>query len=307
MTRRDRHEVAYAVVELEDARDELRSVALCALGGGATTTAAMRERLQLGTQAVEDALERLADVQARLEQHVPALGLPVSEASRYLVVSEPTGRAWLRRDVLARVPDAKPVLVEIASLGRVGRALAELRERGHDRDWTRALVDLLHDRAERGRPELVEGLDELRRGVLAPRSGTRGSARPERRSRRCWHVGPGTARYDAAVQALRGEGCHAGGKRLAALDKTDYPMCQRALYGPWRMTTVYRSNGSIVIVSGARHTRRESPSVTLAEIFPGLSETGRRRSEQPPCCDDPAAPPSLSAALDAILLKLVGN
>lgn len=168
MTRRDRHGVAYAVVELEDARDELRTVALPALGEGGTRSAALRERLQIGTQAVEDALERLADVQARLEQHVPGPGLPVSEAARYLNVSEPTVRAWLGRGVLARVPDAKPVLVEIASLRRVGHALAELRKRGRDRDWTGALVDLLHDRAERERPELIEGLDELRRGKLEP-------------------------------------------------------------------------------------------------------------------------------------------
>lgn len=112
--------------------------------------------------------------------------------------------------------------------------------------------------------------------------------------------------YDAAVQALKGEGCRAGGKRLAALDEADYPMCQRALYGSWRMTTVYREDGSIVIVSVARHTAAESPSATLAEIFPGLSSTGRRRSAQPACCDDPQAPPVLSAELDAMLSELLG-
>jgi hypothetical protein len=37
--------------------------------------------------------------------------------------------------------------------------------------------------------------------------------------------------YDAAVEAVRGEGCRAGGKRLAAEDSGDYPMCQRSLYG----------------------------------------------------------------------------
>lgn len=167
MTRRDRHEVAYAVVELQDAQDALRSVALRALGDGPTTSAQMRERLQVGAQGVEEALERLADVEGRL-QHVPAPGLPVSEAAGYLGVSEPTVRAWLRRGVLDRVPGAKPVLIEIVGLRRVSSALVELRERGRDRDWTRALVDLLHDRAERGRSELVAGLDELRRGTLEP-------------------------------------------------------------------------------------------------------------------------------------------
>jgi rhodanese-related sulfurtransferase len=167
MARRDRIDVAYAVVELEDARDELRLAALTVLGEGVTTSAALRDRLQTGAQAIEHALERLAEVQARL-QHVGAQGLPVSDAARYLRVSEPTVRAWLARGPLGSVPDAKPVLVEIASLRRVGHALAELRERGRDRNWTRALVDLLHDHAERRRPELVEGLDELRRGELEP-------------------------------------------------------------------------------------------------------------------------------------------
>jgi hypothetical protein len=36
--------------------------------------------------------------------------------------------------------------------------------------------------------------------------------------------------YDAAVQALKGEGCIAGGKRLAAVEDNDHPMCQRSLY-----------------------------------------------------------------------------
>jgi len=168
MARRDRTDVAYAVVELEDARDELRFAALTVLGEGETTSASLRDRLQTGARAIEHALERLAEVQARLQQHVGAQGLPVSAAARYLRVSEPTVRAWLARGPLSSVPDAKPALVEIASLRRVGHALAELRERGRNRDWTRALVDLLHDHAERRRPELVEGLDELRRGELEP-------------------------------------------------------------------------------------------------------------------------------------------
>jgi len=58
--------------------------------------------------------------------------------------------------------------------------------------------------------------------------------------------------YDAAVSALRGEGCAAGGKRLLALDGTDYPLCQRALYGSWRMTIAFREEKSIVIVAIAR-------------------------------------------------------
>lgn len=112
--------------------------------------------------------------------------------------------------------------------------------------------------------------------------------------------------YDAAVNALKGEGCRAGGKRLAATDAVDYPMCQRSLYAAWRMTTVYRSDSSIVVVSVARHTESDSPAAVLAEIFPGLSAAGRRRSEQPPCCEDPTAPPTLSHELDALLFDMFG-
>jgi hypothetical protein len=114
--------------------------------------------------------------------------------------------------------------------------------------------------------------------------------------------------YDAAVQALAGEGCAAGGKRLAAIDEGDYPMCQRQLYGAWRMTTVYRPapQESIVIVAVAQHTEHENPNATLAEIFPGLSAVGRRRSDQPPCCDDAQKPPALSGEAETLLLELFG-
>ena len=60
--------------------------------------------------------------------------------------------------------------------------------------------------------------------------------------------------YDAAVDALRGEGCRAGGKRLAAADSGDYPMCQRSLYGAWRLVTVYLRDRSILVVAVTQHT-----------------------------------------------------
>lgn len=53
-------------------------------------------------------------------------------------------------------------------------------------------------------------------------------------------------------------------------------------------------SGSIHHAKGgriARHTERENPSALLAEIFPGLSRSGRRRSNQPPCCEDASVPP----------------
>jgi hypothetical protein len=112
--------------------------------------------------------------------------------------------------------------------------------------------------------------------------------------------------YDAAVAALKGEGCKAGGKRLAAVGGTDYAMCQRSLYRAWRLTTVYRRDGSIVIVALGQHTKRENPNATLADVFPDLSVTGRRRSDQPPCCAEPREPPEMSSELDQRLFVLFG-
>lgn len=83
-------------------------------------------------------------------------------------------------------------------------------------------------------------------------------------------------------------------------------MCQRSLYRAWRLTTVYRPDGSIVIVSLAPHTESQNPNATLAEVFPGLSARGRRRSDQPPCCDDAQAPPTLSAELEVRLADIFG-
>jgi hypothetical protein len=55
--------------------------------------------------------------------------------------------------------------------------------------------------------------------------------------------------YNAPVAALKGEGYRAGGKRLMSTGAGDYPLCQRALYGSWRMVTGYRQDGSILIVA----------------------------------------------------------
>ena len=112
--------------------------------------------------------------------------------------------------------------------------------------------------------------------------------------------------YDAAVVALKGEGCRAAGKRLASIEAGDYPLCQRSLYGAWRMITAYPPNGTIVIVVVARHAGRENPIAALAQIFPGLSPIGRRRSHQPQCCEDPAKPPALTAELEGMLFDLFG-
>ncbi len=112
--------------------------------------------------------------------------------------------------------------------------------------------------------------------------------------------------YDAAVDGLRGEGCRAGGNRLAAREGGDYPMCQRSLYASWRLTSIYRPDGTVVIISLAKHSESENPSAALAEIFPGLSTTGRRRSDQPPCCEEPTKPPELPPELAEVLFALFG-
>lgn len=45
--------------------------------------------------------------------------------------------------------------------------------------------------------------------------------------------------YEAARDALRGEGCKAGGYRLAAVEGDDYPLCCRHLAYAWRMFTAF--------------------------------------------------------------------
>lgn len=145
-------------MELEDAQDELRALA------PSSERAAQPER-----EAVSSALRLLEDAVARLDHPTAgSSGLPVAQAADYLGVSEPTVRAWLKRGVLHRVPRAKPVLIERSSLRSTHRAIEELRRRGQDRDWLHALVDLLHDRAERQRPELVRGIEEMKHGQLEP-------------------------------------------------------------------------------------------------------------------------------------------
>ena len=147
MGKRDGQQVAYAVVELEDARDEL------ALSG----------------QDVSSALKRIDEVVARLDSvaSVPA-GLPVAEAANYLKVSEPTVRDWLRRGVLRAIPDAKPVLVERSSLRDIRHLLEELRERGRDKEWLRGFVDYVHDLAAVRSPEVQQGLADVEAGRLEP-------------------------------------------------------------------------------------------------------------------------------------------
>jgi hypothetical protein len=159
VTKRDQHQVAYAVLELADAEDELRAEAERARAEGAPDLAA----------ALASAMALIRDASARLEERVSGVpGLPVAETAEYLRVSEPTVRAWIARGLLESVAGATPVVVDPTSVRQVGRLVQELRERGQDRDWTQALVDLLHDRDELARPEIVQGLEGLGGGKLEP-------------------------------------------------------------------------------------------------------------------------------------------
>jgi hypothetical protein len=110
--------------------------------------------------------------------------------------------------------------------------------------------------------------------------------------------------YEAAVDALRGEGCGAGGYRLAAADSDDYPLCCRHLAYAWRMFTAYPRKKQVVIVALDKHERDHNPAADLAEVLPGLATTGRKRSAKPPCCEDAADPPAMNEELSDLLSAL---
>ena len=133
--------------------------------------------------------------------------------------------------------------------------------------------------------------------VLRTRSARRAVDRLDRQARR---------RYDSAVEELRGRGCAAGGYRLLGDTGENYPLCCRYFYGQWRMHLVFPDADTIVIVSVAQHTADSNPHEALAEVFPGLSATGRRRSAKPPCCEDSVQPPQMSDEARAILDDVFG-
>jgi hypothetical protein len=110
--------------------------------------------------------------------------------------------------------------------------------------------------------------------------------------------------YEAAVDALCGEGCGAGGYRLAAADGDDYPLCCRHLAYAWRMFTAYPRKKQVVIVALDKHERSHNPAADLAEVLPGLATTGRKRSTKPPCCEDAADPPAMNEELSELLSAL---
>jgi hypothetical protein len=66
--------------------------------------------------------------------------------------------------------------------------------------------------------------------------------------------------YEAARDALRNEGCVAGGYRLAAADGDDYPLCCRHLAYAWRMFTTFPDEERIVIFALDKHDRKHNPA-----------------------------------------------
>jgi excisionase family DNA binding protein len=114
--------------------------------------------------------EQLMAMGKQLKRAAPdaARGVPVAEAAKYLGVSEPTVRLWVRRGVLAALQGSKPMLIEHESLRGVGRAIRELRARGEDREWLEGVVRYVEDMADRSSPSVRQGLRELAEGKLQP-------------------------------------------------------------------------------------------------------------------------------------------
>ncbi len=133
--------------------------------------------------------------------------------------------------------------------------------------------------------------------VLRTRSAGRAVERLDRQARR---------RYDSAVEELRGRGCAAGGYRLLGEDGESYPLCCRYFYGQWRMHLGFTDAETVVIISVAEHTDESNPHAKLAEAFPGLSKTGRRRADKPPCCEDDGGPPKMGEAARTVLEDVFG-
>jgi len=144
MGKREAQEVTQALFALVDARDALEH------------------------DRRDAALSALDDVQAALSSVEHSPGVTVARAAHKLGVSEPTVRTWIERGALREIPGITPTQVDPDSLRRVTRAVAELRERGQDREWLQALVDYLDDRAVRRSDALREGLEDLRAGKLEP-------------------------------------------------------------------------------------------------------------------------------------------
>jgi hypothetical protein len=107
--------------------------------------------------------------------------------------------------------------------------------------------------------------------VLVASSVARAAANLDKRHRRA---------YGAAIAGLKGEGCKAGGYRLAAIGGGDYPMCCRHLIDSWRLHTVFPDDERIVVISLAEHDSRENPhQILFSWLF--VDAPGRIRTCDP--------------------------
>jgi hypothetical protein len=118
----------------------------------------------------EELAEQLMAMGKQLKRAAPnaARGVSVAEAAKYLGVSEPTVRLWVRRGALAALAGSKPVPIEHESLRGVGRTVRELRATGEDREWLEGVVRYVEDMADRSSSSARQGLKELSEGKLQP-------------------------------------------------------------------------------------------------------------------------------------------
>jgi len=91
-------------------------------------------------------------------------GAKVSEAAQILGVSAPTVRAWVEAGVLAAVSDQAPLRVELSSLAAAKRAVDKVRLIKDDPHLLADVYRVLRDRAALDRPDVGEGIADLRAG-----------------------------------------------------------------------------------------------------------------------------------------------
>lgn len=107
---------------------------------------------------------------------------------------------------------------------------------------------------------------------------------------------PIRASYETVVRELQLHGCRAGGYKMMSEDSAELPLCCRHLRYEWRLLTWYPEPGLIAIEALCHHNSSETYE-RLAELIPGLSSIGRRRSNKPPCCQDQEAPRVIGKSL----------
>lgn len=109
----------------------------------------------------QGAAKALSEAKRRRLRAAPPI--PVSVAAKLLKVSEPTIRSWLDTGVLEDA-GVKPRGIRIESVVHIDRLLAELRERGQDRNIRQALLARLDDELTLSDKRLRNSIASMRRG-----------------------------------------------------------------------------------------------------------------------------------------------